>query len=79
MPKATCMKSHLLDIAPHAHIDTRIEMFSADTAEILLSGNPNYVLDCIDNIDTKIELIKYCVEHNLKVGLSTIVVVCRCL
>ncbi|TPX50448.1 hypothetical protein SeMB42_g02252 [Synchytrium endobioticum] len=70
MPKATCMKSHLLDIAPHAHIDTRIERFSSDTADTLLSGNPDYVLDCIDNIDTKVELIRYCVTRNLKIVAS---------
>ncbi|TPX36178.1 hypothetical protein SmJEL517_g01442 [Synchytrium microbalum] len=70
MPKATCMKSHLLDIAPHAYIDTRIELFSSATAETLLSGNPDYVLDCIDNIDTKVELIHYCMTNNIKIVSS---------
>jgi len=30
-------------------------------SEKLLEGNPDYVIDCIDNHDTKSDLICYCV------------------
>ena len=30
-------------------------------------GKPDYVLDCIDNIDTKVALLKYCHEHSIRV------------
>ncbi|KAJ1934746.1 hypothetical protein FBU59_005600, partial [Linderina macrospora] len=33
----------------------------------LLGGEPDYVLDCIDNMDTKLDLIMYCKKHNLPV------------
>lgn len=29
-------------------------MFDASAEDELLSGSPDYVLDCIDNIDTKV-------------------------
>lgn len=29
-------------------------MFSKDTADSLLAGSPSYVLDAIDNLDTKV-------------------------
>ena len=31
----------------------RVEMYSAEAEESLLGGNPDFVLDAIDNIDTK--------------------------
>jgi tRNA A37 threonylcarbamoyladenosine dehydratase len=30
-------------------------------------GQPDYVVDCIDNIDTKLALIQYCHERKIKV------------
>jgi len=30
-------------------------------------GNPDYVLDCIDNIDTKVDLLHACVKRQLRV------------
>lgn len=30
-------------------------------------GNPDYVVDAIDNINTKIDLIKYCYDKKLQV------------
>lgn len=31
------------------------------------AGNPDYVLDCIDNIDTKVDLLHACVQRQLRV------------
>lgn len=28
-------------------------------------GSPDYVVDAIDNIDTKLDLIKYCYDRNI--------------
>ena len=39
-------------------------MFRGCDAERLLAGNPTFVLDCIDDISTKAELIAYCSEVN---------------
>ena len=33
-----------------------MEMFTPDKVEQLLAGNPSFVLDAIDNIDTKASL-----------------------
>lgn len=40
--------------------------------ELLLSGGvrPDYVLDCIDNMQTKIDLIQFCVENELPIVSS---------
>lgn len=68
--KVQAMKNHLLEIVPHAEIDARPQMFSIDFADDLLKGSPDFVLDCIDNLETKIQLIAYCCKHNLKVVAS---------
>lgn len=34
------------------------------------AGAPDFVLDCIDNIDTKVELLRYCVQRGLRVVSS---------
>lgn len=33
-------------------------MYSEENAHILLGDNPDYVLDSIDNIDTKVNIIE---------------------
>ncbi|PVV01032.1 hypothetical protein BB560_004565 [Smittium megazygosporum] len=67
LPKVDVLKSYLLDIVPHAKIECRVELFQASNAKDLLSGNPNYVLDCIDNIDTKLDLLTYCHSNKIRV------------
>jgi hypothetical protein len=34
------------------------------------AGNPTFVLDCIDNRDTKVELIAYCKNNDIPVRLA---------
>jgi tRNA A37 threonylcarbamoyladenosine dehydratase len=55
------------DIVPGCEIDARVEMFTAEAAESLLEGNPDYVLDAIDDINTKADLLLACHARNLRV------------
>ena len=34
-----------------------VEMYTAEMEERLLSGNPDFVLDAIDNLDTKVKAL----------------------
>ena len=45
-------------------------MFTAADAEALLSGAPAYVLDCIDDVTTKGELLAACRARGLRVICS---------
>jgi tRNA A37 threonylcarbamoyladenosine dehydratase len=67
IPKVIAMKNHLLKTVPYANIDAKVKLFKLEDAEELLSGNPDYVLDCIDHLPTKIQLIEYCVKHNIEI------------
>lgn len=55
------------EILPEAHLECINSMFTEDKAEQLLSGGPDYVLDAIDNIDTKVALIAACKRKGIKV------------
>ncbi|ORZ27946.1 ubiquitin--protein ligase molybdopterin-converting factor [Lobosporangium transversale] len=66
-PKVLSMKRAFELIAPWCDIDARVDLFQEDNAEDLLSGNPDYVIDAIDNINTKLALLKFCYDHKLPV------------
>ncbi|GAA5817604.1 hypothetical protein MFLAVUS_011152 [Mucor flavus] len=66
-PKVRCIKRHFKEIAPFVEVDDCVDLLNADNVDELLSGNPDYVIDAIDNINTKIDLIKYCYDKKLQV------------
>lgn len=53
-PKAQCLKKHFSLIFPECHIEAKVLLYDASSEEEILSGHPDFVLDCIDNIDTKV-------------------------
>ncbi|KAF9411820.1 hypothetical protein BGZ94_001226 [Podila epigama] len=69
-PKVIAMKKAFRQVAPWVQVDARVELFQEDSAEELLSGNPDYVVDAIDNINTKLALLKYCYDHKIPVMSS---------
>ncbi|KAL2935453.1 tRNA threonylcarbamoyladenosine dehydratase [Bienertia sinuspersici] len=71
MPKALCLKKHFSRIFPECQIDAQVLLYDASSEEKILSGNPDFVLDCIDNIDTKVALLAACVRRGLKVLSAT--------
>lgn len=69
-PKVTCCEQFFHRIAPWADVEACVDLFRKENAERLLEGRPTYVIDAIDNLDTKVELLKYCAKHHLKVFSS---------
>lgn len=65
--KVQCCKTHFNRICPWVQIEATNELFSLESANHLLSGSPDYVIDCIDNITTKVDLLTYCKNRNVKV------------
>ncbi|KAL1303884.1 hypothetical protein AAFC00_000338 [Neodothiora populina] len=72
-PKVHCLRKRLEQIVPWTHFDCRNELFSGATAESQLAPwtsdgqAPDFVVDAIDNIDSKVDLLAYCHKHNIKV------------
>lgn len=48
------MQRHFARIFPEAHVEALPLMYDTSTEEEVLAGRPHFVLDCIDNIDTKV-------------------------
>lgn len=71
IPKAQCLKEHFLSIFPECQIEAKVLLYDSSTEEEILSGHPDFVLDCIDNIDTKVALLAACVRRGLKVLSAT--------
>jgi tRNA threonylcarbamoyladenosine dehydratase len=74
------MRKRLEQITPWLKLDCRNELFSSQVADRLLGAwdhelqngeernkKPDYVIDCIDNIDSKVTLLQYCYQHSIKV------------
>lgn len=70
-PKALCLKKHFLSIFPECHVDAKVMLYDSSSEDEILAGNPDFVLDCIDNIDTKVSLLAACIRRGLKVLSAT--------
>lgn len=70
-PKVHCLRKRLEQITPWTHFDCRNELFSASSAPQQLADwdgqKPDFVVDAIDNIDSKVALLHYCHKNGIKV------------
>ncbi len=66
-PKAAVAADRLRDINPELLIDAREAFFHADSADELLAPPLDFVLDAIDSLGPKCELLAQCVQRNIPV------------
>jgi tRNA A37 threonylcarbamoyladenosine dehydratase len=68
-PKVHCLRKRLEQITPWTHFDCVNQLFDASTAEAQLAPwkthKPDFVIDAIDNIGSKVDLLAYC--HNNRI------------
>jgi tRNA A37 threonylcarbamoyladenosine dehydratase len=57
--KVEAMRRRLAAIVPSCEVEAVQELFRGSRAAELLAG-ADYVVDCIDNVDSKVELLAYC-------------------
>ena len=60
--KVEALKERLLEINPAAEITAIQEIFSADTADSFQLGQYDYIVDAIDSLKDKLELILRCTQ-----------------
>ncbi|CAJ1962453.1 unnamed protein product [Cylindrotheca closterium] len=66
IPKVTCVEKvcHQLGVAG---IDARAEMFTKDSGPTMLGDTKwDIVIDCIDDVPTKVALLAYCVKNKIR-------------
>lgn len=66
--KVGCLKQHITQIAPWCQIEAINRLWHKDSAEELIfsGGQPTIVVDCIDNIDTKVDLLEFVYKRNIQ-------------
>ncbi|KAI0701849.1 ubiquitin-protein ligase molybdopterin-converting factor [Cytidiella melzeri] len=68
--KVNCIAKTLRNISRNIEVDCRVELWRLnDFGGELLEG-VDWVVDAIDNISTKVELLKYCHDKNIKIFSS---------
>ena len=67
IPKATCLKNRFAEICPECEVDAMVSLFDDDTSEAVLEGRPDFVIDAIDNIHTKVQLLMDCKDRGIEV------------
>lgn len=70
-PKVHCIRRRLEQITPWTHFDCRNELFGEASAPAQLAPldgqAPTFVIDAIDNIDSKVALLHYCSKNKIPV------------
>lgn len=65
--KVETAAARLTAINPHLRLDGRHAFFHHDTAGELITPDLDYVVDAIDSLNPKVELLRYCVTNGIRV------------
>ncbi|WP_088188835.1 tRNA threonylcarbamoyladenosine dehydratase [Desulfosporosinus sp. FKA] len=63
--KVDVMKRRIKEINPEAHVETFKEFISAENAADFLQRKPDYVVDAIDTVSSKVILVKECFAREI--------------
>lgn len=65
--KVETMKARILDINPKAIVTTYQELYTSESADRLLSDDYDYVIDAIDMVTSKLDLVERCKKRNIPI------------
>ena len=65
--KVKAMKDRIMEINPEAEVDDYPMLYNAENAEELLSGEIDYIVDAIDMVSSKIDLIERATQKGIPV------------
>lgn len=68
--KADLFAARLLDINPDLKLDCICDFYSKNMEQELFSTKPDFVVDAIDTMRSKIDLLVFCKENNIPVVTS---------
>lgn len=68
--KASVAKARVLDINPHCVVEAKQVFVDQATRPLLLAEKPDLVIDAIDSLAPKAELLTYCYQQNIPVFSS---------
>lgn len=65
--KVEVMRDRIIEINPDIQVQVFNEKYTKDNKDILISQSYDYVIDAIDMVSSKIDLIKTCKEKNIRI------------
>ena len=65
--KVDVMKDRILSINPNCKVKTINYFVDENNISMIFKDNYDYVIDACDSIDTKVSLIEYCINNNIKI------------
>lgn len=65
--KVELMKERILDINPDAKVEVHKMLYTKETANELLSDTYDYVVDAIDMVSSKLDLVERCFNRGIKI------------
>jgi tRNA A37 threonylcarbamoyladenosine dehydratase len=65
MPKVKAAEERYRQINPAMQVDSRLAFFHQDTEAELITNDLDYVIDAIDSLNPKLELIRWCQERGI--------------
>jgi tRNA A37 threonylcarbamoyladenosine dehydratase len=66
-PKVNVMQKRILSINPDIEVNAIYEFYTPDKRDEFLKGSYTYVVDAIDSVPNKIDLIKSCYDRNIRI------------
>ena len=67
IPKAQAMANRIADINPQCHTTVRVEKYEAGNRESFFSTNYDYIVDCIDLVSCKLDLIETAITRSIPI------------
>ena len=68
--KVEVMRQRVIDIDPEIQVDARRSFFAREDADSLLEGEPSFVVDAVDALGPKVELLVRCRDQSVPVVSS---------
>ncbi|MBU5677835.1 tRNA threonylcarbamoyladenosine dehydratase [Alkaliphilus sp. MSJ-5] len=65
--KVEVMKERILDINPKAEVTVYRELYNSESAEKLIADDYDYVVDAIDMVTSKLDLIERCKKRGISI------------
>lgn len=67
LPKVRTVKKYQLMINENIEVKTHYEFLETGNIHTYIDSQADYVIDCTNHVKSKIEILKYCIDKNLKV------------
>lgn len=65
-PKTEVMQEKILQINPGIKISKHKMYYDSSKNDVIFNGNVDFVVDAIDSVHSKIDLIQYCLDNDIK-------------